>query len=141
MKITHINATPEFLNDPIKMDMINRMCEEAEKQIDMKDKKILHLTLKKQWYNLIEAGIKIEEYREIKDYWITRLTRYKDLGGHYGLQDVVKKFDIITFKNGYQKDARTMSFECEGITECEGIKEWGAESGVNYFKIKIGKRL
>ena len=35
--------------------------------------KILDLPLKKEWYNMIESGIKKEEYREIKPYWCNRL--------------------------------------------------------------------
>ena len=34
---------------------------------DMK-KKVLKLTLKRKWYNLIAIGAKREEYREIKEY-------------------------------------------------------------------------
>ena len=33
----------------------------------------LHLSLKKEWYNMIESGIKTEEYREIKPFWCKRL--------------------------------------------------------------------
>lgn len=39
--------------------------------------KILYLTLKKQWFDLISSGVKNEEYREIKPYWIKRLTKCK----------------------------------------------------------------
>lgn len=35
----------------------------------MKEKKILYLSLKKEWYNLIDGGLKTEDYREIKPYW------------------------------------------------------------------------
>lgn len=35
--------------------------------------KILDLVLKHQWYDLIEDGVKTEEYRELKPYWIKRL--------------------------------------------------------------------
>lgn len=36
-------------------------------------KKVLHLSVKKQWFDMISAGEKTEEYREIKPYWIKRL--------------------------------------------------------------------
>ena len=36
-------------------------------------KKILTLTVSKQWFDMIVAGEKTEEYREIKGYWIVRL--------------------------------------------------------------------
>lgn len=35
--------------------------------------KILHLTLKKKWFDMIASGEKTEEYREIKPYWWKRL--------------------------------------------------------------------
>ena len=37
-------------------------------------KKVLTLTVSKQWFDMIVADEKIEEYREIKPYWIKRLT-------------------------------------------------------------------
>ena len=36
-------------------------------------KKILTLTVSKQWFDMIVAGEKTEEYREIKGYWVKRL--------------------------------------------------------------------
>jgi len=36
-------------------------------------KKVLKLTLEKTWYDLILLGVKQEEYREIKEYWLKRL--------------------------------------------------------------------
>lgn len=44
----------------------------------MKEKKILYLSLKKEWYNLIDDGVKTEEYREIKSYWVKRLLCMKN---------------------------------------------------------------
>ena len=35
--------------------------------------KTLYLPLKKEWYEMIEAGIKKEEYREESPYWRRRL--------------------------------------------------------------------
>lgn len=37
-------------------------------------KKVLKLVVSKQWFDMIAAGEKTEEYREIKPYWIKRLT-------------------------------------------------------------------
>lgn len=38
--------------------------------------KTLHLTLKKQYFDEILAGVKTEEYRQVKPYWNKRLSRY-----------------------------------------------------------------
>lgn len=37
-------------------------------------KKVLNLVVTKEWFNMIVSGAKNEEYREIKPYWIRRLT-------------------------------------------------------------------
>lgn len=39
---------------------------------------ILYLPLKKEWYEMIEAEIKKEEYREFKPYWLQRLMLWAD---------------------------------------------------------------
>tara|TARA_R110001632_G_scaffold224916_2_gene357627 strand:- start:11 stop:397 length:387 start_codon:yes stop_codon:yes gene_type:complete len=99
--------------------------------------RVLHLNLKKKWFMMIAKGVKTEEYREIKDYWIKRL---KDMS----LQEpfhAFKDFDKIIFKNGYSKDAPTMIVEFKGIKIDKGFNEWGAEKGRLYFVIKLGKVL
>ena len=40
---------------------------------DWDKKKVLILTVSKQWFDMIVAGEKKEEYREIKGYWVKRL--------------------------------------------------------------------
>ena len=42
--------------------------------------KILDLPLKKEWYNMIDSGIKTEEYRELKPFWANRLLYPVTLG-------------------------------------------------------------
>lgn len=39
----------------------------------MKTKKVLTITVSKQWFDMIVAGEKTEAYREIKGYWTVRL--------------------------------------------------------------------
>lgn len=89
--------------------------------------KVLYLTLKKQWFDLIDKGIKTEEYREVKQYWIKRLEG--------------RSYDIVEFRNGYQKDAPKMSFKIRDITKSTGNIEWGAVKDVVYFVIKLGEKL
>ena len=91
----------------------------------MPDKKILHLTLKKKWFNEIASGEKTEEYREIKPYWETRLEG--------------KEYDEIYFKNGYTKTAPFMRVEW-----CGCKKGWGPMIGgvsEKQYIIKLGKIL
>lgn len=93
--------------------------------------KVLHLTLKKKWFDMIASGEKKEEYRELKAYWMTRL-----LNDH---GDRFKNFDIVRFKNGYAQDAPVMDIECEGIEVGDGKPKWGCNKRT--FIIKLGKIL
>lgn len=87
--------------------------------------KILHLNLKKKWFDTIFSGRKKEEYREVKPYWDKRLNR---------------KYDIICFRNGYAKDAPEMLVELERIQRGLGIVEWGAPQKQVYI-LRLGKIL
>ena len=40
---------------------------------DWDKKKVLTLVVSKQWFDIIAAGRKTEEYREIKPYWVRRI--------------------------------------------------------------------
>lgn len=87
--------------------------------------KILYLTLKKKWFDLIKSGEKTEEYREIKPYWEKRFEGISSGKLH--------------FKNGYSKKAPHFIIELKGIEIREGKEEWGAEKGKKYFVLKLGK--
>lgn len=84
----------------------------------------LDLPLKAKWYNLIESGIKTEEYREMKKYWDKRLLRY---------------YTHVRFRYGYTK--RTMTFNLKEITIDEGNPNWGAIPGEKYYVLKLGNRI
>lgn len=87
--------------------------------------KILRLSLKKEWFNMIESGEKKEEYREIKDYWRVRLFRT-------GTPTHVR------FSYGYTK--RCMLFEIKQIHMGYGKKKWGAPDCEVYI-ITLGNRI
>lgn len=89
--------------------------------------KVLHLTLKKKWFDMIAEGIKDEEYREVKDYWEKRL--------------VDKDYDVICFRNGYNKNAPEVTVEFKGLCVGFGFTEWGAPEDETVFKLKLGKIL
>lgn len=40
---------------------------------DWDKKKVLTLVVSKEWFDMIAAGRKTEEYREIKPYWVRRM--------------------------------------------------------------------
>lgn len=123
----------------------------------MKEQRILHLTIKKKWYDMILYGWKPEEYREIKKYWSKRLcesAKYigvgkgllpHDDGTHWSsfYPTSFKEFDVVQFYNGGYCSTKLPNFQIEynGIEIREGNIEWGAEKGNNYFVIKLGKVL
>ena len=55
-------------------------------------KRILHLTLKRKWFDLIASGEKGYELREDKPYWRARLCNH---------DGTLKDFDEIHATNGY----------------------------------------
>ena len=63
----------------------------------MNKMQILHLTLKKEWFDKILSGSKTVEYREVKHYWTKRL--FQEDGRS-------KKYDLIEFRNGYSKNSK-----------------------------------
>ena len=98
-------------------------------------KKVLTLTVSKQWFDKILSGEKTEEYREIKPYWVARLFHNNSdivdvrnfassLAGRTDLlkkyidaqRIVLKQYTHILFINGYRKDSPRIEKEIESIT-------------------------
>lgn len=85
--------------------------------------KILYLPLKAKWYNMIDSGVKPEDYRDIKPYWQKRLN---------------KDYTHVMFSYGYTK--RKMMFRIYKIITGYGKTKWGAPSDKEVFIIKLGLR-
>lgn len=75
----------------------------------MEKTKILHLSLKKQWFDLMVTGEKYEEFREGNDWIRSRLFDkwYNE-----------KEYDVIKFVNGYGSDKPYFICEYKGFMEC-----------------------
>jgi hypothetical protein len=97
--------------------------------------RILHLTLKKKWFDMVASGEKKEEYREIKNHWILRLC--------CGFPEMysAKDFDVIEFKHGYSSSAPVIKVKYAGMKIATGKIKWGAKKSKIYFVIKLGKSL
>lgn len=107
-------------------------------------RKVLHLTLKRKWYDLIASGNKTEEYREIKDYWEKRfVVDFDPINKNWNERQLpcFKQYDVIAFKNGYSKDAPTMIVELNAFSIGFGKECWGAKKGTKYFVLHLGKVL
>lgn len=101
--------------------------------------KILHLPLKKEWYEMIESGVKTEEYRVIKPYWCKRIVGENTISASGVLMEKYEyPFTHVKFSYGYTK--RTMTFEIKEITIGKGKPELGAPEE-DVFIIKLGSRL
>ncbi len=98
-------------------------------------KKVLTLTISKQWFDMIADDKKKEEYREVKPYWIARLFQDNSnivdvrnlasaLAGRTDLlkkyidaqRIVLKQYTHVLFINGYRKDSPRIEKEIVSIT-------------------------
>ena len=67
--------------------------------------RILHLSVKKEYFDKIKAGLKINEYRLVKPFWDKRL--------------LDRNYDLIRISNGYPKrgdTSRTIERPWKGYT-------------------------
>jgi hypothetical protein len=88
--------------------------------------KILPLVLKRQWFDLIAAGIKPEEYREVTDYWFTRLNPIFN-----------NPPEFIRFYLGYQRNRPMIQVRFISIQIGKGKAEWGADPKEFYYVLKF----
>lgn len=106
---------------------MDRLIKAMDKYLSEAKKKVLTLTISKEWYELIVAGEKNEEYREIKPYWASRLVNQNSESGMVGFDEFggytavigepeYKPFTHVLFINGYRKDSQRVEKEIEGIT-------------------------
>ena len=90
-------------------------------------KKVLTLTVNKEWFSRILSGEKKEEYREIKKYWVSRLVNqqaesgdvlFDEFGGYCRVIGKLeyKTYTHVLFINGYRKDSPRIEKKIESIT-------------------------
>lgn len=85
----------------------------------------LVLPIKGKWFDMIIAGIKLDEYRDIKPYYEARLRRHVGKGS----------FNVI-FRNGYGRSVPSILCRCF-CSIGTGRKEWGAAPDKEYFVLSI----
>jgi hypothetical protein len=64
-------------------------------------RRVLQLTLKREFFAQIVEGTKTTEFRKYKPHWKSRLEG--------------KEFDKVHFRNGYLESSPEMDVECRGI--------------------------
>ena len=133
--LTDVMRFSNFIKIIIKI-LTNVMKKYLKKAVaDWDKKKVLTLTVSKQWFDMIVADKKTEEYREIKPYWVARLFQnnsnivdMKYLASCFeGRTDLLKKYidaqrivlkqyTHVLFINGYRKDSPRIEKQIESIT-------------------------
>lgn len=115
----------------IEKEILSRRFHYSEYEVE--EFPILTLPIKKKWFDMILDGIKLEEYREIKDYWTKRFKKI-------GLLDEdgipIPAGATVLFQNGYS--AKSPAFLAYVSLDIKtGNPEWGAEEGVLYYTLKV----
>ena len=96
---------------------------------------MLTLPIIGKWFYMILSGEKGEEYREIKLYY---MTRFKKIFEMHPNSYIPKGTDIkeICFRNGYGSSRAEFGAKCS-LDIKTGREEWGAETGKEYYTLKI----
>lgn len=114
----------------------------------------LELVLKYQWFDMIQEGVKLEEYRDITPFWIKRIfslfgcklteNRAVYLAHH---TEVLKSYlryhlleprhSLVRFQRGYTYNPPRLIKNIEYIRIGTGKPEWGAQKGVEYIVIVL----
>jgi len=99
---------------------------------------MLILPIKKKWFDMILAGEKKEEYREIKPYYMTRFANIGLLNMDLDSFNYVPTGNVrhVIFRNGYSGDSPSFAAKCV-LSIGTGKPEWGAEPGKEYYVLKI----
>ena len=126
------------------------------------EKKVLTLSVKKEWFDKILSGEKKEEYREINPYWVARLyydrfgklspKMVKELTDHIikygdtenfeaknGIGVSFVPFTHVLFINGYGDDKPRIEKEIESIDIGKPRKGWCPDDflGKEFFVIRF----
>lgn len=89
--------------------------------------KVLKLVLKNIWYDKIESGQKVHEYRECKPFWRKRLSP-------------LDKYRYVEFQRAYVKNPPKMLFEIKSVTVREKGQLTDLKVNTPVFDIELGKR-
>lgn len=87
--------------------------------------RILRLTLKRRWFDMISTGEKTEEYRTPSPWLDSRL--------------IGRDYDAVEFANGYGTSAPKVTVQWLGWSRGFGKRAWGALPGRIYIVIRLGQ--
>ena len=104
----------------------------------------LHLTLKEQWFDMILSGVKKEEYREVKPYWVRRLLDDKEAYSNpmppvKGFYEKPERYKYIEFRNGYGNHVPSLTIEWQSIDIREPNPDWCPKGTTGlWFVLNLG---
>lgn len=108
------------------------------------EKKVLTISVKKEWFDKIVSNEKKEEYREIKPYWIKRLTTncevvYDVVAETYCGKVIYRPYTHVLFINGYGDDKPRVEKEIVWTDIDRPRKGWCPDEflGKEYFVIRF----
>ena len=121
--ITRIKKTflPDARRSSNFIKRMEKLTKKKGKYLSDAKKKVLTITVSKQWFDMIADGENTEEYREIKPYWIKRLTtncevEYDVAAETYCGKVLYRPYTHVLFINGYRKDSQRIEKEIESIS-------------------------
>ena len=127
--ITKIKKTflPDARRSSNFIKRMERLTKTMDKYLSDANKKVLTLTVSKEWFGMIVSGEKNEEYRVIKPYWASRLVNQQAESGEVLFDEFgdycrvigkleYKPYTHVLFINGYRKDSPRIEKEIESIT-------------------------
>ena len=130
--------------------------------------RILHLPIKKKFFDMIEAGIKLAEYRSIKPHYVSRFIDFSNypvesknefrslphdfcfdlvennidfIEALHGCYGKIKNFDAVQLRNGYSKNSPTLLVKWEGLDTGIPKPEWSDGWSEKTFIIKLGEKI
>ena len=100
---------------------------------------ILHIPIKREYFDAILSGEKTEEYRDFSPFWCSRLLNKNDAGEY----ESARLYDIVRFRNGYEPDSPVMDVEYVRIfvDEYADAPSNATDEERLYFSIVLGKVL
>lgn len=126
--ITRIKKTflPDARRSSNFIKRMEKLTKAMDKYLNEAKKKVLTLTVSKEWFDMIVSGEKTEEYREIKPYWASRLVNqqaesgevlFDEFGGYCRVIGKLeyKPYTHLLFINGYRKDSPRIEKEIKSI--------------------------
>lgn len=96
---------------------------------------VLHLVLNKKWYDMISSGKKLEEYRDVKDYYRTRIRNTIRRFAETKAKEIV-----VAFSCGRRKAGLYMTVIAVNIFQDCLHPEWGEPKGSHYV-LALGQRV